>query len=820
MTYEELKQKTSPIYPALLLENLMPYLTRKKIRRTLFWFFVLMCLLVLLTNFSVIELVIDRESLGPLFTYKYNLRGLLFISFSLWMMWYLLEMMYFSYFFKRSPIDFEVGQIIIDTEQDDVTAGFLESRPGRYVMKRLGISETDVCAFVKNRNERVSQDEYITPSDVDEDRYVSLAEYGSTLTHFDQEFYAFLAKYNVTPELFSGALGWVSDWYIAKRRKDMWWSRESLARIPSIGRDWSYGKVFLLEKYGYSIDQDDTYISLGDKWRLYADTVEQLENILVKESGNNILLIGKHEFHAREIVSALAKTVINGTSLPPLEDKRFFILDGVKIIDAMKDKTRFETVLHNVFAQSSRAGNIVLVIPRFVEFAESAHALGSDIHDLLNRALSSSTLQVITLAHTSGYHSTLETQRELLHHFEKITIPDVADTQLIHIAFAEASYLERRYKVFFTYQSLVTATESVIRFFTEEEPAVRLKELLQDVVVAALTHGNHTLTVEHVNSVVATKTGIPQGEASADEVEVLKTLEDKMKTAIIGQDAVVTSIVSALKRNRAGISSTNRPIGSFLFLGTTGVGKTETVKALARFYFNNENAITRFDMSEFSGDESVAILIGHGREPGRLTSLLRDRQYGIVLLDEFDKASPRVHDLFLQIFDEGFITDGKGDKVNARNSMFIVTSNAGSQFISQATMQGEDVASQKDLVVNHLITKNAYRAELLNRFDDIIIFNPLGNDELKQIAHIQIKALNGRLHSKSLTIEVSDDLLEYLVSRGNDVRFGAREMNRVIREVLEVKIADAILEKKIKSGSKISFTKNPKNPEDVLITVM
>lgn len=820
MIYEELKKKTHSIYPALLLETLLSYDGRRKLRHGMFWIFAILCVAVLLTNLNSGSNLLSAGHMTALLQYKYIFRGCLFTIFTLWIMFYLLELMYFSYYFKESaPIDFEVGKIIFNTKEDDVTLGFLTSCGGIKIMERLGISSDEIKNFLNNRKEKIRQSDYMTPSDVDADAYISLAEYGSTLIHFDTEFRAFLLQNEITAGLFTGALGWVSDQNIEKRRRDIWWSKERLARLPSIGRDWSYGKVYLLEKYGWPIYIDDSYISLGNKWKLYLKTIENIERVLTKESGNNILLVSDHEFNAREAVSSIGRMIANGTIINALEHKRVFILDGVRLIDNMKDKAIFEQALYNVFAQSSNSGNVILVIPRMVQLAQSAAAIGSDIAEFLNYALTNSSLQVIGLVDTSGYHSTLETNTELLKHFEKIQVTDVPEERLIDVAFSEVDHLEKTHPIIFTYQSLVQTVTDVERFFSEDDPSVRIKDLLQEVIPVVFAKGRNVVLKKDIDSLVATKTGVPQGDIGELEVDILKNLEDMIHRRVIGQNEAVHSVVTALKRNRAGLGNTKKPIGSFLFLGSTGVGKTETVKALAEAYFKNENAITRFDMSEYGGEDAVSRLLGSGISAGQLSSQLRDHQYGIVLLDEFEKSTKEVHDIFLQIFDEGFATDSRGNKVNARNTIFIATSNAGSDFITESAMKGEDVSTQKSLLINHLEHEGIYRLELLNRFDDIIIFSPLGVDQLQEIAKNQMDALNKRLEIKGITVTGTESLLRYLAEQSQDIRFGGRELNRVIKDVIETQIADAILENKISSGDKVEFDPEPNNPKSVILRV-
>jgi ATP-dependent Clp protease ATP-binding subunit ClpA len=302
-----------------------------------------------------------------------------------------------------------------------------------------------------------------------------------------------------------------------------------------------------------------------------------------------------------------------------------------------------------------------------------------------------------------------------------------------------------------------------------------------------------------------TKTGVPTGEIAVAEKDKLLNLEKILHQRIIGQDEAVSAIASSLRRARSGIESKNRPLGSFLFLGPTGVGKTETTKALAEVFFGNENKIMRLDMSEYSGSDALSRLIGsfEGGKTGVLTSLLRENQYGVLLLDEFEKASRETHDLFLQILDEGIFSDMLGKKVNARNLIIIATSNAGSDVIWNFVKQQKDLAENKQAIIEAIIHNNVFRPELLNRFDGVILFHPLDEKMLKQVTTLMLERLAKRLQEKSLKLKITDELVNYLVKVGSDPAFGARPINRAIQDQVEEVIAKKLISGDILPGSEV-----------------
>ena len=269
-------------------------------------------------------------------------------------------------------------------------------------------------------------------------------------------------------------------------------------------------------------------------------------------------------------------------------------------------------------------------------------------------------------------------------------------------------------------------------------------DLLRELVPMVKASKLHIVTREDVLDLVSRKTGIAVSEAKGEERTKLLKLEEILHERIVGQDEAVKAISGALRRARSGISSPNRPMGSFLFLGPTGVGKTETTKALAQVFFGDEKAINRLDMSEYQRDDALSRLIGtfESGKVGVLASLLRERPYGVLLLDEFEKTSKEVHDLFLQVLDEGFFTDVSGKRVNARNLIVVATSNAGSDVIWKFMQEGKGL--NKDIVITEIINRAIFKPELLNRFDGVVLFHPLNAEHLRTIARFQLQKLAKR----------------------------------------------------------------------------
>jgi len=805
MTFAELQHKADTFYPALLLEHYVPHKKRKKLASILFGISGAVLLIMLLT--PVLGSFLNGSGVQFLIDHTYNIRGLFFVVFACWLTVYVLDAMYYSfYFMKDTPMDFDVAQMIAKTRPHDVTAGFLEHELGLYTMLRLGVTKKDIAHFLKQREHMVTSQEYQV-IEQDDDPFVTLAEYARSLIHFDAELARFLKQRGIDADTFKAALDWVATSAHKAKDAEAWWSRDALARVPSIGRDWAYGQTYYLDQFGHALTTDPSYQNIGARRRVYQDGVDTLTRILLKSSGANVMLVAEQALAAMNVVAAFGKDVADGTIQAGLEGKRIYIIDGTSIIDALKEKTDIESKLRQMFVQASQAGNVLLVVPEFATFVANASSLEVDLVSLFTEALSSNRLQLIAVANSRGFHETIETQHDLMRNFEKVVLPELDASAALSLVQGEVHVIEATQPLLFTVQSLQAVVTSAERYFADGSVTDKAIDLLYEVAPAVTQQGKVLVLPEDVYNVVEKRTGIKQGDLSSEEQEKLSSLETTLHQRIVGQEKAVNAVATALRRSRAGLTNPKRPMGSFLFLGPTGVGKTETTKALAETFFGSEDKIIRIDMSEYSGSEGLTKLIGsfESKQPGILSSKLRETQYGVLLLDEFEKAAREVHDLFLQMLDEGYFTDGRGERVNARNLIIIATSNAGSDIIYEATERGEDVAEKTDTIVDEIIKRGMFRPELLNRFDGVIVFHSLDASALRQVAKLLLVDLNERLTIKGVKVLATDDLLEYLVRIGNDPKFGARAMRRALQDEVERVVADGMIAGRVVTGDVVSL---------------
>jgi ATP-dependent Clp protease ATP-binding subunit ClpB len=315
------------------------------------------------------------------------------------------------------------------------------------------------------------------------------------------------------------------------------------------------------------------------------------------------------------------------------------------------------------------------------------------------------------------------------------------------------------------------------------------------------------VTEDEIAEVVSAWTGVPVTRMLETERAKLLVMEERLHQRVIGQDEAVEAVSDAVRRSRSGLQDPQRPIGSFLFLGPTGVGKTELCKALAQVMFDDESAMVRIDMSEFMERHSVSRLIGAPpgyvgyEEGGKLTEAVRRRPYSVLLLDEIEKAHPDVFNILLQVLDDGRLTDGHGRTVDFTNTVVVMTSNAGSQVIQQITEQGGDEQDMRDAV--HEALKVRFLPEFLNRIDDIVIFHPLEKDEIRKIVELQLKHLSDRLEENGLSLSVSESAIDEIASVGYDPTYGARPLRRVIQREIQNPLATALLRSSYEEGSTV-----------------
>lgn len=574
-------------------------------------------------------------------------------------------------------------------------------------------------------------------------------------------------------------------------RKRRWWLPEALARRGAVGGQWAYGRTFYLSHFAREITGGIPGSRTARRRELAL-----LEEALGKQAGANALLVGDPGSGKKTIVSELALRIGAG-GIAGFEHERVLMFAGSMLAASARTKGEIEALLAKILAEADRAGNIVLVIDQFPEFVASLASLGVSAGQIFGPFLSSASLRIVALADTIPYRRVLASDAGLLAHFETVHLDELRRDQVIAVLEQESPELERdhRDRTAITYQTVRAVADAAVNVMTEGALPKRAIELLAAAVAAAAAAGDPYVLPAHVSGVITEKTHMPTGAIAERERDVLVNLEALLRRRVIGQDEAIAAIANTIRRARAAVRNPKRPIGSFLFLGPTGVGKTESAKALAAAYFGDEEAMTRFDMTEYQTEEDVAKLLGSAErsDPGLLAARIRRSPYGIVLLDEFEKSHPDVRNLFLQILDEGFFSDALGERVNMRSTIIIATSNAAALLIQDLVKQNKDLAREREAIIETAEKEARLAPELLNRFDSLIIFRPLDPETRRAVARLMLTKLASRLSEQNYLLDVTPELADAVASGGYDPKFGARPMQRWIQDHVEKAVSDGIL---------------------------
>jgi ATP-dependent Clp protease ATP-binding subunit ClpC len=752
--------------------------------------------------------------------------GLIFISSAFYAVAKMIEF-YFnsSYYFdnvvlnRYQPGDiftFTVGRILLKVKGNDVLEGFLNSHIGRRVLKRCGLSDRATNDFLKRRGPAVF---YKLPLKSDE--VLKLRDLVKFLFQNDSAFANWLAEAGINEAELIGAVGWVVYEIEYGEYRKRWWSESNLARLPSIAKDWGFGNTSTLDQYSWDLLYGLNYSSLDYEYSTHSDEIAQIENILSKQREANVFVVADSTSERMDVIWHLVRRIQDGVAPPALEYKRPVLFNTAVFLSHFKDKSTLEIELLKILAEASRAGNLILVFDNFAGLLQGTTILGTDFVSLVYPALTSNTIQIIGLASNDDFHHVLETNATLATTFDRIFIRPLPEESIIHNLEQTVWQIEKKNRLLFTYPALLEIARDANRYFTESDSGDKAVDLLVEIIPWAKSRGYRVIDQTEVEELVRTKTGIPVGELQPAERENLMALEKNLHGRVVGQDEAILAVSNALRRARAGVRNAERPIGSFLFLGPTGVGKTETSKALAEVMFGQATKMIRLDMSEYQTPDAVDKLIGSFTtgQPGILADLVRENPYGVLLLDEFEKTNHDVLNIFLQILDEGFFSDKTGKRVSLRNLIIIATSNAGADLIWQMVRAGTKPQDKVDELVNHIVEAGTFKPELLNRFDAVVVFYPLQPDELNQIARLMLNKLAKRLLTQGVTLEVNDLLVKAVAELGANEVFGARPMQRFIQDNVEQQVADAIIQGTVKSGSVVEFIFSDDLPDKLKLLV-
>lgn len=622
--------------------------------------------------------------------------------------------------------------------------------------------------------------------------------------------------------------------------------------------------------------------------------IERIAQILSRRKKNNPILIGEPGVGKSAIVEGLALRIVQRKVSRVLFNKRVIALDLASIVAGTKYRGQFEERMKAILNELQRNPNVILFIDEIHTIVGAGGATGSlDAANMLKPALARGEIQCIGATTLDEYRQHIEKDGALERRFQKVMVEPTTPEETLEILNNIKDRYEEHHNVIYTPEALEACVKLTARYITDhhlpdkaidamDEAGSRVhisnivvperilnlekeieetkkeklksvknqnferaasfrdkeKELLERLELEKqrweqeLSKNRIVVDADKVAEVVAMMTGVPvQRIAQAEGARLLK-MADELKANVIGQDEAIEKVVRAIQRNRAGLKDPNKPIGTFIFLGPTGVGKTQLAKVLAKYLFESYDNLIRIDMSEYMEKFSVSRLIGAPpgyvgyEEGGQLTEKVRRKPYSVVLLDEIEKAHPDVFHLLLQVLDEGILTDSLGRRVDFKNTIIIMTSNIGTRqlkdfgqgigFATSAKMaQANEYA--KGVIQNAL--KKTFSPEFLNRIDDIVLFNPLTKEHISQIIDIELKGLYDRIHAMGYKVELTDEARNFIIERGYDSQFGARPLKRAIQKYLEDPMAEVIIKASIQEGDKILIGFD-KEKEEIKIDIL
>lgn len=558
---------------------------------------------------------------------------------------------------------------------------------------------------------------------------------------------------------------WFENYYKLHLEKIEWWKLSNLFTFPPLARDWAMGYSPTLDRYTIDL-ASGTYLHHIKNIIGREKEIAQIELILSKNEETNVVIVGSEGVGKHTIIDALAKKIYLGKTNVHLMYKRILKLNMEKIGDDDK-------FLEDLFREANDAGNIILFIDNIEKYLEKGITF--------EKFAKSNSLQLIGITTPFLYQKFIFADEKMNRLFNKIDVYEVSKKEALEILLEKSFDFESYHQVIIPYETLVEVIEKSEFYLTYIPFPEKAVDLLDSACVFTKSHSNGKkpkVLPSTVDTILFDKTHIPM-KLTSEMKEKLVSLENLLHTSVFEQNEAINKLSSALRRSFLLIGKRKKPLATFLFLGPTGVGKTQTAKSIASVFFSLKNLI-RFDMSNYQSKYDIPILIGdiNNKEPGLLAAAIRDNPYGVLLLDEIEKADHDLLNIFLTVIDEGYFTDGFGRAVDCKNLVIIATSNA------------------KDYKV--------FAPEFINRFDGIVTFNELSTSALKQIANYIIEELSRDvLELHKIKLKIKEKTIDNLIEKGYDPKYGARNLERTIRDEIEDKVAKMILEEKVKPNGQI-----------------
>lgn len=573
-----------------------------------------------------------------------------------------------------------------------------------------------------------------------------------------------------------------------------------------IGRDLSFGYTPTLERFAVNVSNQVMGGTLARQLEAHTQLLDQLLQQLSRGGKQNAVLVGQNGVGKTTLVYSLAERLLRDDATVPreLRYRQVMMLDPASLISHARRPGELEGLLNQILVEAHNAKNIIL----FLDNAELFFSDGTgavDLRNVLLPVLEGGALRMILSMDEQQWLKLSRATPSLAQQLNRVTVNPLTAEETLLVCEDQLLAYEYSNKVTYMYQSLKAAYRLGGRYVADQAMPGQALSVLQ----AAAQHAeNGLVTAASVEKAIEQTAGVKVANANqTDERDLLLNLESLIHTRMINQVHAVNAVANALRRARSGVRNQNRPIGTFLFLGPTGVGKSELAKALAAVYFGGESHLVQVDLNEFGQAADVSRLIADGaQDPRSLTAQIAKQPFSVVLLDEIEKAHPNVLNTLLQMLDEGILRDTNNREISFRDAIIIATSNAGADRIRQYIAAGYKLEQFEDKFTNELIDTGQFKPEFLNRFDEITVFRPLTEDELLQVVDLMLAGVNKALAEQQMTLVVADDAKRKLVHEGYDPRLGARPLRRVVQRTVENIVAKQVLAQQVGAGQTIQIT--------------
>lgn len=643
---------------------------------------------------------------------------------------------------------------------------------------------------------------------------IELGDIISSLSRNNLVFKKILINNNLKAEDIDNLVDWMKriENNISERKR--FWEWKNLLKQGSLAKEWAVGYTVNLDKF--SVDLSVIARKGGFAEMVgHVQEIKAMERILAKEKQNNVLLVGEKGSGRKSIVQDFTKKSVFGETLKEINYKRLIELDLASLLTHVQNSQQAGETLNLMLDEAVSADNVILIINDFHNFVGGIKRPGAlDISSILGPYLRLPQFQIIAVTGFRGLHRYIEQNPSILSFFEKVEVKEITKQESLIVLENLVPQKEIKYKQFVSYPALRDIIKFSDKYLADAPFPEKAINLLDDVVSYVSQLKEKIILPKHVAGIVSERTEIPVGRVEEKEKEKLLNLEQLIHKRIINQETAVKEVAEALRRARTEISIKKGPMGAFLFLGPTGVGKTETAKSLTEIYFGSEKKMIRLDMSEFQEISDISRLIGSAGHEGLLTTQVIENPFSLVLLDEIEKAHPNILNLFLQVLDEGHVTDGVGKKVNFKNTIIIATSNAGFLIILNALKEKKKMEDIREDLFTYLFKEKIFRPEFINRFDAVVLFKALTKENLLDISELLLNKLKKNLAKKDIEFVITKELKQRIVDLSYDTKFGARQMNRVIQDKIGNVFAKALLANEIKRGDRVEL-----EPEDFKLII-